>query len=391
MHHFRNTYPTNTNAVSGYLIPDDEDNNTLPLAEINIAALQLTAPTNLSTVSIPYSYRYGFNGQEHANELNSSSYDFGARMYDARIGRWFKPDPLEKIYPNISTYVFSLNSCIYFNDIDGRLVTGYSQLYSLDPNLSVLNYSKTWKALYKSFSDVNGSNFNIDLRFHSQTLSKPDFTGTFGTASISLFYKNDPIDINNFDFSQVEHINDITFQIDVRVCDRYINMIDRKYFGAFVLIHEVGQHVMDFANLIYLYNNGHITANELASEINCFNEDENTNDMLSQNHIEMIKSGSLVNTITDEILNTAKYLHVKNGMKDNDLTQNEYAQKFDSKRHRHQIAYRNTYNDFVNSYNEIMGGYIDEFNNSSKPHRAPHNTSDGRKIIDLKDLIFDEH
>ena len=48
MHHFRNTYPTNTNTVSGYLIPDDEDNNTLPLAEINIAALQLTAPTNLS-------------------------------------------------------------------------------------------------------------------------------------------------------------------------------------------------------------------------------------------------------------------------------------------------------------------------------------------------------
>ena len=36
-------------------------------------------------------YRYGFNGMEKDDEIHNSegtSYDFGARIYDARIGRW---------------------------------------------------------------------------------------------------------------------------------------------------------------------------------------------------------------------------------------------------------------------------------------------------------------
>ena len=42
-------------------------------------------------------YRYGFNGKERLDELHNNSgdsYDFGARMYDARLGRWFATDKL---------------------------------------------------------------------------------------------------------------------------------------------------------------------------------------------------------------------------------------------------------------------------------------------------------
>ena len=46
-------------------------------------------------------YKYGFNGKEKDDETNvgGGSYDFGARIYDSRIGRWWIIDPLFKKYP----------------------------------------------------------------------------------------------------------------------------------------------------------------------------------------------------------------------------------------------------------------------------------------------------
>ena len=49
-----------------------------------------------------------------------NSYDFGARMYDSRLGRWFAVDPDASKYPSWSPYAFSLNDPIRFNDPDGK-------------------------------------------------------------------------------------------------------------------------------------------------------------------------------------------------------------------------------------------------------------------------------
>jgi len=69
-------------------------------------------------------YRYGFNGMEYENELYQpgNAYDFGARVYDGRIGRWFSVDPLSSKYPYASPYNFALNSPIWAFDPDGREV-----------------------------------------------------------------------------------------------------------------------------------------------------------------------------------------------------------------------------------------------------------------------------
>jgi len=50
------------------------------------------------------------------------AYDFGARMYDARIGRWMSTDPLKKLYPYVSPYTFAINSPILILDVDGRKI-----------------------------------------------------------------------------------------------------------------------------------------------------------------------------------------------------------------------------------------------------------------------------
>uniref|UniRef100_UPI004047CCAA RHS repeat-associated core domain-containing protein n=1 Tax=Flavobacterium sp. TaxID=239 RepID=UPI004047CCAA len=70
------------------------------------------------------SYRYGFNGQEKDDELKGegNSYDFGNRMHDPRVGRWFKTDYYESKYASTSPYAFSLNNPIYLTDHVGDSV-----------------------------------------------------------------------------------------------------------------------------------------------------------------------------------------------------------------------------------------------------------------------------
>jgi RHS repeat-associated protein len=71
-------------------------------------------------------YRFGFNGKENVNEIDGigNSVDFGARMYDSRLGRWLSIDNLQMKYPSHSGYNVSLCNPIYFKDSDGKVVIG---------------------------------------------------------------------------------------------------------------------------------------------------------------------------------------------------------------------------------------------------------------------------
>ncbi len=65
-------------------------------------------------------YRYGFNGKEKLNEISGegNSYDYGARVNDTRLGRWFAVDAKDK--PWISPYNFVSNSPTNRIDPDGK-------------------------------------------------------------------------------------------------------------------------------------------------------------------------------------------------------------------------------------------------------------------------------
>lgn len=68
-------------------------------------------------------YRYGFNGMEKDSEIKGegNSYDFGARLYDNRLGRWLTIDRLKKVRPYSSPFLFGLNSPVMFLDQDGNI------------------------------------------------------------------------------------------------------------------------------------------------------------------------------------------------------------------------------------------------------------------------------
>jgi RHS repeat-associated protein len=68
-------------------------------------------------------YRYSFNNMERDDEIAGSgnSLDFGARMYDSRLGRWFTLDPMRYNFPSWSPYNFSFDNPILFKDKDGEI------------------------------------------------------------------------------------------------------------------------------------------------------------------------------------------------------------------------------------------------------------------------------
>jgi RHS repeat-associated protein len=96
---------------------------------------------------------FSFNGKEKDDEVkgDGNSLDFGARIYDSRLGRWLSLDPLQAKYPMFSPYHFVANNPIVFIDPDGKVIVvatkdGQSQV------LAILN---------KAFGE-EGNNFCFD-------------------------------------------------------------------------------------------------------------------------------------------------------------------------------------------------------------------------------------
>ena len=104
-------------------------------------------------------YRYGFNGKEKDDEVKGegNSYNFGARIYDPRIGKWLAVDPKASVYPGISPYVAFGNDPLYFIDPEGETLV-VSGVKAKSDVKSALPES------YKSLISVNDANeivFNI--------------------------------------------------------------------------------------------------------------------------------------------------------------------------------------------------------------------------------------
>ena len=66
--------------------------------------------------------RFLFSGKESQELLDLNAYDFGARMYDASLGRWNMVDPLGEKYVNLSPYNYCANSPQLFNDPNGTVL-----------------------------------------------------------------------------------------------------------------------------------------------------------------------------------------------------------------------------------------------------------------------------
>ncbi len=90
-----------------------------------------------------YNYRYGFNGKENTDEISGegNSVDFGARIYDGRLGKWLSCDPFEIKYPYLSPFVYVANNLLIFIDPSGALI-----VFANDGGISEAAYLKLYEA-----------------------------------------------------------------------------------------------------------------------------------------------------------------------------------------------------------------------------------------------------
>jgi len=68
---------------------------------------------------------YLYNGKELHSELNLDLFDYGARYYDAEVGRWWSVDPLAEKYYSTSFYGYVENNPISYNDPNGMFKTKF--------------------------------------------------------------------------------------------------------------------------------------------------------------------------------------------------------------------------------------------------------------------------
>ena len=75
--------------------------------------------------------RFLFSGKECQALIDLNAYDFGARMYDASLGRWTAVDPLAEKYTNLSPYNYCINNPLVIVDPDGNGIWFTSDPYAI--------------------------------------------------------------------------------------------------------------------------------------------------------------------------------------------------------------------------------------------------------------------
>lgn len=115
--------------------------------------------------------KYKFGGKELNDELGLDLYDFGARNYDAGIGRWLNMDPLAEDFESWTSYHYVHNNPINFIDPTGMIAEGwfkntqgeikYDEKINNQSDLKKHNIEGTFIANSFFGEDQNGQIFNF--------------------------------------------------------------------------------------------------------------------------------------------------------------------------------------------------------------------------------------
>jgi RHS repeat-associated protein len=140
-------------------------------------------------------YKYGFNGKEKDDEVKGSgnSLDFGARMYDSRLGRWLSIDQLAKQYPFVSPYIFVLNTPIQAKDPDGKRVYFVGGAGNDNQGWNYIGrFNKSWTNLgIHGFTRIDASHGKAGDVLFTNTWRNNLENGDYSRSGITHYAQND--------------------------------------------------------------------------------------------------------------------------------------------------------------------------------------------------------
>lgn len=104
-----------------YFIKDHQGNNRVVADQNgNIEEVNHYYPFGGTFANSTSVQSYKYNGKELDTKNGLNWYDYGARHYDAALGRWHVVDPVAEKYVSMNPYNYCLNNPIRYIDPDGR-------------------------------------------------------------------------------------------------------------------------------------------------------------------------------------------------------------------------------------------------------------------------------
>ena len=203
---------------------------------------------NTRSFSVGSGFRFGFNGKEKQGEIDNNDYDFGARVYDGRLGRWFSVDPLNLQYPDLTPFNFCSNNSIFFIDIIGLEIvpnenfkgTNYEKIFNfLTSNVN------TFTVLLEKFVDINNHIYKLNL----ETVDDMELGGK-GGSTINTYqgysYKDNGVSVIEF-----TEVNSHSKFMNSRTND------ELTIWHMYLVVHEATHSAEIFSTLIPSKNNSH--------------------------------------------------------------------------------------------------------------------------------------
>ncbi len=185
------------------------------------------------------SYRYSLQSKEKDDEWagEGNSIDFGARMYDPRLGRWRSMDRLAHAYPSLSPYCFVGNTPIMAIDPDGEriiFVNGYNNQRSWWPGTGQ-NKRDYWSENFiegarKYFGETSENYQFVDGRGKHNSSGSSRYTAGYEYAKANLTILTDGM-------AKGETIKIVSHSMGAAYSEGMIQFLQEKGFNVEKVVH----------------------------------------------------------------------------------------------------------------------------------------------------------